>query len=139
MLRRHQSCSDLAMKVLKGFFIKEKRAYSFKVHWHCMKPSGPQPMYVGGMPFHQRLKIPLETWSKDWTTIILKEGETWRDYYFENIKGPCARESAERFEAFQSLANSAKRAPENEPRLCSVWQPEEGGSAPQGSISQGGQ
>jgi len=62
-LYKHNNNTDVAVDVLKQFYIKEKDAYSMKVMWWNIGPHEPYCMHIT-----QRLRIPREVWLRDWAS-----------------------------------------------------------------------
>lgn len=60
-LWKHVRNTDVAVEVLKRFWIKEKAAWSFRVRWWNIGPHEPYCMNI-----EQRLKIDGEIWRRDW-------------------------------------------------------------------------
>lgn len=61
-LYKHKNNLDVAVEVLKMFYIKEKDCYSIKVEWwNVGKTHTPWSMLI-----KQRFKIDRVTWRDDW-------------------------------------------------------------------------
>ena len=62
ILYKHKNNTDVAVEIVKKFYIREKDMWSFKFAWWNIGEShAPWPMII-----FQRFKIPAETWRKDW-------------------------------------------------------------------------
>jgi hypothetical protein len=61
-LLKHVNNTDVAIEVLKSFYIKEKQEYSLKVAWwRVSRVNPPRPMYIT-----QRIRIPRKKLHKEW-------------------------------------------------------------------------
>lgn len=61
-LYKHLKNNDVAVEVIKSFYVKEKKALKMKVMWwnigRCHEP--------WSMNITQRIEIPVDLWIKDW-------------------------------------------------------------------------
>lgn len=69
MFYKHIAFKDVAVEVLKKYYIKEKDMYSIKIRWWNVCPSH-RPRNMG---FVQRIKVDRKTWLRDWK--YWKEGD----------------------------------------------------------------
>ena len=62
-LYKHVNNTDVAVEVIKKYYIKEKDMYAFKFGWWAVGKAKykPRPMLI-----FQRFKIPREVWLRDW-------------------------------------------------------------------------
>lgn len=60
-LRKHKNNTDVAIEVLKCFFVREKRVFKIKVRWYDIGVCHPPR----DMRFEQRLELTVEQW-RDW-------------------------------------------------------------------------
>jgi len=58
-LRKHIDNTDVAIEVLKLFYIREKDAYSVKVAWWNIGPHAAYPMNIT-----QRFRVTRENWAR---------------------------------------------------------------------------
>jgi hypothetical protein len=61
MLRKHQNNTDVAIEILKCFFVREKREFALKVRWWNIACKRLPPY---DMKIDQKIRISLEDWKK---------------------------------------------------------------------------
>lgn len=64
MLYKHRNCTDVAVEVLKKYYIPEKDAYALKVLW--VRVSTPRNKVLWSLGITQRLKISRQEWLHGW-------------------------------------------------------------------------
>lgn len=67
MLYKHKHNTDVAIEILKSFYVPEKDLYKFKVRWWRVG-STKYPDFC--MNITQKIEIPRETWRKDWSKYV---------------------------------------------------------------------
>jgi hypothetical protein len=70
-LRKHRDNTDVAFRVLKKFYIKEKDAYSLQVEWFRISAARNKVLWPMGIT--QRIKIPRTRWLYQWEPFPRKE------------------------------------------------------------------
>ncbi len=66
MLYKHKNNTDVAMEVLKKFYVKEKDVVKLKIRWWRVNRAN-DVLY--NMNIVERFVIPRKVWLKDWEVI----------------------------------------------------------------------
>lgn len=70
-LIKHINNTDVAVEVLKSFYVKEKRLMKIKVQWwNIGRHHAPWPMNIT-----QRLSIPVDDWVANWKPYKYEEND----------------------------------------------------------------
>lgn len=72
-LLKHQDNTDVALRVIKKFYIKEKDAYSLQVEWFRVSTARNKVLWPMGIT--QRIKIPRLRWQTEWEAFPRKGAE----------------------------------------------------------------
>ena len=61
-LYKHINNTDVAIEIIKRFYVREKDVWKFKVMWWNIVPSHP-PYCIGET---QRITVPAKVWDNEW-------------------------------------------------------------------------
>lgn len=81
-LWKHVNNRDVALQILKSFYVKEKRSYKMKVEWWNIGPHKAWPMNIT-----QRIVMPVDIWIRDWVCIDDNYRHSHPEASDEQIKG----------------------------------------------------